>query len=77
MGKWAWSNVMFARKLKAKRSSWFPNSIASKSMLGGKWKHIMGGQKLLSHCIVFKDPMFELQPWNYYEGFSQCFCILW
>jgi hypothetical protein len=25
-------------------------------MLGGGWKHITGGQKLLSHYIVFKDP---------------------
>jgi hypothetical protein len=29
-----------------------------------------GGSKLLSHCIVFRVPMFELQPCHYYEGIS-------
>jgi len=31
---------------------------------------LWGGSKFLSHCIVFRGPMFELQPCHYYEGFS-------
>ncbi len=34
MGKWTWSSVVFAYRLKVETNFWFPNLIASKSMLG-------------------------------------------
>jgi hypothetical protein len=33
--------------------------------------------KIIVMLYFFKGPMFKLQPCHYYDGFSQCFCILW
>jgi len=38
--------------------------------------HYGGRARLLSHCIVFQRYMFELQPCQYYERFSECFVHL-
>jgi hypothetical protein len=38
---------------------------------------LLGGQDCCHIVLFFRGPMFELQPCHYYEGFSQCFCILW
>jgi hypothetical protein len=39
--------------------------------------HYGGGQDCCHIVFFFRGPMFELQPYHYYEGFSQFFCILW
>jgi hypothetical protein len=38
---------------------------------------LQGGQDYRHIILFFKGPMFKLQPCDYYEGFSQHFCILW
>ncbi len=52
------------------------NAIVSFSSIVG-WKHIRGKQNCCHIVLLFMGPMFEFQPCHYYEGFSQCFCILW
>ncbi len=38
---------------------------------------LCGGQDCYHIVLFFWGPMFELQPCQYHEGFSQCFYILW
>ncbi len=40
-----------------------------------EWKHTIGGAKIVNHHIVFF--FHRSHVWTYYDGFSQCFCILW
>ncbi len=38
--------------------------------------NMCGGQNCCCIMLFFKSAMFELQPFYYCKGFSQCFCIL-
>jgi hypothetical protein len=38
---------------------------------------LRGAQDCCHIVLFFKNPILKLQPSHYYEGFSQCFCILW
>jgi hypothetical protein len=38
---------------------------------------LKGSQDGYHIVLFFKDTMFELQPYHYYENISKCFCMLW